>query len=299
MIRSTLKSTVPAALLGFALIGLVAAPVAAQSPLNDPAPGTLGTEQGIVLPKIKTQQDTVQPDAGAEQGAVLPEVETEQGFGETDIPATDIIRELAPYAGGNPGAPLSIQTPSGTIVTDSSRAIDLTVYFAYDSAQLLPEARAQLDALGYALNSPELLPYDFLIAGHTDAHGSANYNLDLSIRRAIAVADFLVYYHGIAPSRLVAHGWGEKQLRVPSDPGSGANRRVEVSLILPGQIGGLVPYHEHVLPAGASIDDGWRALDESWIWLPGNGYGLTDPRRRLTAYALDDFGATPTRTRRW
>ncbi len=285
MTRKDLKSTLPAALLALAIAGQAAA----QSPLTEPAPGQ------------------VQPSTGAgatSEQPVVPSfqqnpVKTEQNFGQTDVPATDIIRELAPIVGGNPGAPVVIQTPNGSVTTDSERAIDLTVYFAYDSARLLPEARAQLDALGYALNSPELLPYSFLIAGHTDAAGPADYNLDLSIRRAIVVAEYLIQYHGIAPNRLVAHGWGESRLKVPSDPGSGANRRVEVSLILPTYGELFVPSYDYIVPASGRSDGLYYQDQETWVWLPGGGYGLTDPRWRLSRYALDDFGATPTRPVRW
>jgi hypothetical protein len=89
------------------------------------------------------------------------------------------------------------------------------------------------DALGEALRAPELLPHAFLIAGHADAVGSASHILDRSYRRALAVADCLVACHGIDPARLVPHGWGEEVLRLLSDLGSGADRRVEVPLILP------------------------------------------------------------------
>ncbi len=285
MTRNDLKSTLPAALLVLAMAGQAVA----QSPLTEPAPGQIPPPTG----GGKTTEQTVVPSKQQDP------VTTEQNFGQTDVPATDIIRELAPIAGGNPGAPVVIQTPNGSVTTDSERAIDLTVYFAYDSARLLPEARAQLDALGYALNSPELLPYGFLIAGHTDAAGPADYNLDLSIRRAITVAEYLIQYHGIAPNRLVAHGWGESRLKVPSDPGSGANRRVEVSLILPTYGELFVPSYDYIVPTGGYSGSLYHEDHETWVWLPGGGYGLTDPRWRLSRYALDDFGATPTHTGRW
>jgi OmpA-OmpF porin, OOP family len=276
MTYGKLKSTLPAAILALAVAGQAIA----QSPLTEPAPGT--TQPGKAVPTPLQNEDVA-----------------EQNFGQTDMTATDIIRELAPVEGGTLGAPVIVQTPSGAVTTDSNRAIDLTVYFAYDSARLLPEARAQLDALGYALNSPELLPFSFLIAGHTDAKGPADYNLDLSIRRAIVVAEYLVQYHGISPSRLVPHGWGESQLLVPSDPGSGANRRVEVSLILPSYGNLFVPSYEHFVPTHGAGGDIYREDHATWVWLPGGGYGLTDPRWRLSTYALDDFGGTPTTLRRW
>lgn len=272
MTRQHLLTTLPAALLSLAL----AAPAHAQSALTDPAPGLGGTPAA-------TPEQAPLPAPLPEQAPASPieQAPTEQ-FGATDLSATGIIRELAPIVGGNPGAPRRVQTPSGIVVTDASRAVDLTVFFAYDSDRLLPEARAQLDALGQALNDPQLLPYGFLIAGHTDAVGSAAYNVDLSVRRALSVANYLVQYHRIAPGRLVAHGWGEARLKLPSDPYSGANRRVEVSLLLPQQNGALAP--------------GYRSENAAIYWQTASAHpDLVDPRWRLGWMDLDDFGATPTR----
>lgn len=69
------------------------------------------------------------------------------------------------------------------------------------------------------------------IAGHTDARGSARYNLALSEKRAAAVRRYLIE-SGIAAQRLRARGYGESQpLRPGSDADShAANRRVELRL---------------------------------------------------------------------
>ena len=50
----------------------------------------------------------------------------------------------------------------------------------FDSADILPEAKPSLDELGKALTDPKLTGGTFLIAGHTDAKGSDEYNLALS-----------------------------------------------------------------------------------------------------------------------
>src|SRR5262249_16777939 len=43
--------------------------------------------------------------------------------------------------------------------------------FAFDSPEILPEARPALDELGKALSDPKLASETFLNAGHTDARG--------------------------------------------------------------------------------------------------------------------------------
>ena len=159
--------------------------------------------------------------------------------------ATAIIRSLAPRSGqihAPSGRPLdgpaqpppteSVIIRNKTLKIDLSRQIDLEVLFEYGSAKLTPSARRILDRLGLALRSPELQPFSFLIAGHTDAVGSDEYNLDLSERRAGAAAAYLIREHGLEARRLVVVGYGFRKLKIVDDPGSAANRRVQVALVV-------------------------------------------------------------------
>ena len=68
------------------------------------------------------------------------------------------------------------------------------------------------------------------VVGHTDDQGKADYNLDLSRRRAASVVRELTSKYGIDPSRLDAFGAG---LYAPiasnaSEEGRAKNRRVEL-----------------------------------------------------------------------
>ena len=137
-----------------------------------------------------------------------------------DVSATEIIRSLSPTPGttGDEDEPVD-------------RSVDLDIRFAVDSAELLPEARRQLQALGSALTSEELKAVRFQIAGHTDASGPTDYNLKLSTARAEAVADYLVSEFNVKPGRLVTVGYGEERLKIPTVPLAEENRRVEVRLV--------------------------------------------------------------------
>jgi outer membrane protein OmpA-like peptidoglycan-associated protein len=73
----------------------------------------------------------------------------------------------------------------------------------------------------------------FLIEGHTDAVGSAASNLALSDRRAESVALALTEYFGVPPENLVVQGYGEADLRIPTDRDERLNRRVAVRVITP------------------------------------------------------------------
>ena len=161
-----------------------------------------------------------------------------------------IIRSLAPIEGqpigGDAGANSGSTPPLSTsdtgvlrevivnntvIIVDTTYALDFEVYFPFDSAELTPQAQAELAALGRALASTELLSYSYLIAGHTDAVGQASYNQSLSERRAAAVVRYLTESFAISPQRLLSVGFGQSMLRAPSNPRAAINRRVEVLMI--------------------------------------------------------------------
>jgi outer membrane protein OmpA-like peptidoglycan-associated protein len=106
--------------------------------------------------------------------------------------------------------------------------VDVQILVAFDSDEILPEARPDLDALGKALSDEKLKSGSFLIAGHTDAKGGDDYNLDLSQRRAASVKGFLVETYHVDPARLAVIGFGEEQLKNQDDPFADKNRRVQI-----------------------------------------------------------------------
>ena len=66
------------------------------------------------------------------------------------------------------------------------------------------------------------------IAGYSDSLGTVQHNIDLSQRRATAVANFLIQ-QGIAANRLTTHGYGSQSpiATNATDEGRAQNRRVE------------------------------------------------------------------------
>lgn len=115
-------------------------------------------------------------------------------------------------------------------LVDDSKApnVDVQILFAFDSADILPEAKPSLDELGKALSDAKLAGASFLIAGHTDAKGSADYNLALSQRRAASVADYLIATYHVDKGHLAVIGFGEEQLKNRDDPLADENRRVQI-----------------------------------------------------------------------
>ena len=114
-----------------------------------------------------------------------------------------------------------------TTHTEAKQMIDLNIPFEFNSSELQSQAAAQLKQLRSALTSESLGKDRFMVAGHTDGKGSAQYNQQLSMRRAEAVKRYLVD-NGVAADRLEAVGYGAEHLALPDRPEDPANRRVEI-----------------------------------------------------------------------
>ncbi len=95
------------------------------------------------------------------------------------------------------------------------------------SFTLRPVAMPTITQIAVALKRAPSL--NVIIEGHTDGSGSDVYNLDLSEKRAQAVANALINFHGIERSRLTPLGIGEAQPIAANDTDAGRqeNRRVE------------------------------------------------------------------------
>ncbi len=107
-------------------------------------------------------------------------------------------------------------------------AIDLEIYFEFNSAEISPKAVPTLLELGRALSSNALAGTRFLVGGHTDSKGGSAYNQKLSEQRAAAIRRFLVSQFKVDEARLLAVGFGKEQLKNTADPFASENRRVQV-----------------------------------------------------------------------
>jgi outer membrane protein OmpA-like peptidoglycan-associated protein len=170
-------------------------------------------------------------------------------FAQTDEEATRILRELAPLATppDNGGTPEKPETPpdgrevdaegsegaTEKIRVDNGRAIDLQIYFGFNSDRIERRSFRTVDALAAAMMNDSLAGQRFLIAGHTDAVGRDAYNLELSRRRARAVRRYLIEKHPIDARRLYIVGYGPTRLADPDNPRAAINRRVEIAVLLP------------------------------------------------------------------
>jgi len=101
--------------------------------------------------------------------------------------------------------------------------------FDFDSDRLRPEARERLSQLARSMS--DMPNTQILVAGHTDSVGRAEYNEDLSLRRAQSAAEHLISV-GIGAPRIETVGLGETEPVATNDTEAGRqeNRRVEVAI---------------------------------------------------------------------
>ncbi len=141
----------------------------------------------------------VPPPAAAEEPAPTPSPAKPATVTETPVVAE-------PAIGEDPMASRSID--------ELNRDSPLKpAFFAYDSDELTAEARAALDE-----NAEILKRYPawvLTIEGHCDERGTAEYNLALGERRAVAALSYLVSL-GIEQRRLRTVSYGKE---FPFDPG--------------------------------------------------------------------------------
>lgn len=85
------------------------------------------------------------------------------------------------------------------------------VFYAFDSAEILPASLPALDRLVTLLAENPNVTIE--LSAHCDYRGADDYNERLSARRAESVVRYLTE-HGIAADRLTAKGYGEQQPKV-------------------------------------------------------------------------------------
>jgi outer membrane protein OmpA-like peptidoglycan-associated protein len=107
----------------------------------------------------------------------------------------------------------------------------VSVTFGFDKAVLTTDDKSQLDSFAGSLGTAK--SYILEVTGGTDSVGSAQYNYDLSQRRADAVVQYLAAKYGVAPHRFYLIGIGKDQYVASNDTAAGRkeNRRVQVQLL--------------------------------------------------------------------
>ncbi|WP_024508323.1 OmpA family protein [Bradyrhizobium sp. ARR65] len=127
--------------------------------------------------------------------------------------------------------------------------VTLDIHFDTDTPVVRPDSYQTVGRLADALVNASLLPYSFLIVGHSDSTGRREANVVLSQRRADAIRDVLVNTFKISAKRLQTLGVGEEQFIDQAHPTSPANLQIQILTVAklpeqseqPGQAAAAAP----------------------------------------------------------
>ena len=123
---------------------------------------------------------------------------------------------------------LSESNVSASIVTQNSNEDILQIiYFDFDKANL---SNVSIKKIENFINLNKTIITNYLIVGHTDTKGEKDYNLNLSIQRALAVKNILIKL-GVQKENIKILGKGENDLNIKTEDEvqHPANRRAEIS----------------------------------------------------------------------
>ncbi|SMC96771.1 OmpA family protein [Primorskyibacter flagellatus] len=205
---------------------------------------TVRAADGRVLRRTRTLQDGTEvvlfddtQQSEQVQISELPQATERRSFNAGEVQADDLARALAQAQNEGVNRTFSLaQIRNIDAVRDLVPEITVnTINFETNSAVIRPDEAEELAALGNAMRDMiEKNPREvFLIEGHTDATGAANYNLALSDRRAETVALALTEYFDVPPENMVVQGYGESDLVIRTAAAERANRRAAVRRITP------------------------------------------------------------------
>lgn len=118
------------------------------------------------------------------------------------------------------------RTPLGMVVEMANDSFK----FDFDQATLRPENRETLSRIAGVLLASS--GYRLFVYGHTDDIGTDEYNQQLSLRRAQAVADYLIKA-GVPADIMTTKGFGKSSPRVKGTTPEARqqNRRVEIGIV--------------------------------------------------------------------
>ena len=105
---------------------------------------------------------------------------------------------------------------------------NFNIHFDVDTPIILPDSYETVGRIADAMVNAPMLPYMFLIVGHTDSNGRREANAILSQRRADALRDVLVNTFKISAKRIQSLGLGEEQFVDQARPTSPVNLQIQI-----------------------------------------------------------------------
>lgn len=137
------------------------------------------------------------------------------------------------------GSPVSLPAadvlPERMAVYRKFRFPDVT--FELDQWSLSSSGKQMLSEVAEQIRKDKKWLY-IKIDGHTDGIGSAAYNMDLSLKRAIAAATYIISHEGVDPSKVFIKGFGKSSPMSENTTAAGRrdNRRTELLLLISKEV---------------------------------------------------------------
>ncbi len=125
--------------------------------------------------------------------------------------------------------------PYTPLVKNPKGGESIALFYEYDRAELHPRAQKQLDIIADILKASPAKK--LRISGYTDAKGTEDYNLELSMKRAESVKQYFLT-HGVPIAQVETTGFGKQLPLSPNVKADGSdnpegrsrNRRAEILL---------------------------------------------------------------------
>lgn len=121
--------------------------------------------------------------------------------------------------------PVMVQKPAAPRVT-----LDADTMFDFDKVVLRPAGQQALD--DFVVKIKDISPEAILVVGHADRLGSAQYNQELSERRAASVKAYLID-KGVEPDRIRTEGRGKTQPKTAAGDCLGAKSAKVIACLQP------------------------------------------------------------------
>ncbi len=135
-------------------------------------------------------------------------------------------------------ASLAVDSDGCPRMSVESVSIDLEVLFDTNRSIVKPAFMPEVQRVADFMNTyPKATA---VIEGHTDNRGEADYNMDLSQRRADAVVAVLADEMDVDRDRLTAKGYGETQPRATNDTADGRQQNRRVTAVISASVEKLI-----------------------------------------------------------
>jgi outer membrane protein OmpA-like peptidoglycan-associated protein len=190
---------------------------------NGPSGGTAL----MVLSADGNQLNGLWYERGLMKGSWYGSRVTDRNGPECKVPVLDALVKSVYEA--SVSEPLDAFGQEKSLEQERAPAILPVIYFATDSAEITPKSEKRLERCWTAIQTHQY--QKIVIKGHTDSTYTQAYNAELSRRRALSVAEWLIE-QGLDANHLETKAYGESRPVADNktETGRALNRRVEILL---------------------------------------------------------------------